>query len=216
MSNIKYSNCIIVGGTIAAGKSSLVEGLEKKLGFVPIYEYDEKNKLQTLILKKLYEGDRVHIPTTQFFFTSLRYKQYEEGNGLVTSILDRSLWEDYFFAKLLMGEMSKDFKMYKNFWSETINKMITEVGYPKAYIFLKVDWDAFKDRIYSRNREIEIANFYSNQEYFKNLLNEYNMNFENMLKDFNINVITIDTSKMSKEESLDHVIAKLREKKIIE
>lgn len=210
-----YSNCIIVGGMIAAGKSSLVESLQKNFDFRPIFEYDENNKLQTLILKKLYEGKRIHIPTTQFYFTSLRYQQYREGDTSVLSILDRSLWEDYFFAKLLMGPHSKEFKMYEAFWEETIIKMTSEIGKPKAYLFLKIDWPTFKNRIYGRNREIEISNFYNNKDYFEKLLNEYNTNFVPLLIKHGINVITIDTSNLTKEEVLDKAIEELRAVSIV-
>ncbi len=210
------ANIVIVGGTIAAGKSTLVENLAKSTGWQPVQELREGDALQEIILNKLYEGERIHLATVQYYFISNRYKQYEEvHNGLITSILDRGIWEDWFFAKLLMAKEPLEYEHYKVLWSETIEKLVNTYGLPKAYIYVWVDWDTFKERIFSRNRESEILNFNANEQYFKNLLHEYNTNFVKLLKEWNIEPIVIDSVELSKEETLEFALKELKRVKAL-
>ena len=206
----KYANLIIVGGTIAAGKSTLVNSIAKKRGFFPSPELRKDDKVQEIILQKLYEGTRMHKATIQCYFLSNRYKQYkEESQTSVTSILDRGIWEDWFFALLLMEDEQKSYEHYKKLWKKTIVNMIDSYGKPKVYIYLKIDWNTFKERIFSRNRKAEISNFDKNKKYFKQLLNEYDNNFINLLNDSNIKTIVMDTVKLSKEEVFQKTLQEL-------
>lgn len=206
----KIANVVIVGGTIAAGKSTLVEGLSKHYGWFAVPELRDGDEIQEIILKKLYEGGRIHLATVQYYFITNRFKQYQENsNGLVTGILDRGIWEDWIFAKLLMKPEPKSYEHYKKLWEKTVERILDEFGAPKAYIYLKVDWETFRTRIYDRNREAEINNFSRNEEYFRELLAEYNNNFVSLLKKWNVNVIEIDTVKMKIEEVTDYAIKEL-------
>lgn len=212
----KFANIVIVGGTIAAGKSTLVDALSKVTGWPAISELRENDKIQEIILKKLYEGNRIHLATVQYYFISNRYRQYKEiSNNLVTSILDRGIWEDWIFAKLLMKSESDSYEHYKKLWESTLQKITTQFGRPKAYIFVKVDWDSFKKRIYSRNREVEIANFAKNENYFKELLEQYNKYFEKLVNDWGVDVITIDSTDLTKDEMLEIAINELKKRNII-
>lgn len=215
MSN-KTANIVIVGGTIAAGKSTLVESLSKVTGWPAISELREGDRVQDIILKKLYEGNRIHLATVQYYFISNRYRQYKEiSNNLITSILDRGLWEDWIFSKLLMRKEPQSYEHYKKLWDSTIEKVLTKYGKPKAYIFVKVDWETFKERIYSRNREVEIINFSKNEAYFKELLEEYNANFENILKDWGVDVISIDSRYLNKEQMLEKTLDELKKREFV-
>ena len=208
---MKEANLIIIGGTIAAGKSSLVEGLAKSHGFFPVPELREGDEIQDIILKKLYEGNRIHLATIQQYFLTNRVKQYEEhADALVTSILDRGIWEDWIFAKLLMKDELKSYEHYKVLWKAMLSELVEKYGKPKAYIFLKVDWETFKERIYERNRSAEVSNFSKNEEYFRDLLKEYNDNFVNILKEWDLRVIEIDTVQINKEQVLKTVEEKLK------
>ena len=207
---MKKANMIIIGGTIASGKSTLVDGIAKHKGFEPIPELKDGDVVQEIILQKLYEGTRIHKETVQYYFLANRYKQYKDhSNGLITSILDRGIWEDWFFAILLMKDVPKSYEHYKIFWKSTVEKILNVYGYPKAYIYLKINWDNFKERIFSRSREAEVMNFSKNEEYFKDLLEQYTSNFERLLKEWNIEFITIDTTKMSKDEVLTYALSEL-------
>ena len=212
----KTANLIVVGGTIAAGKSTLVDGIAKVTGWVPVPELREGDKVQEIILEKLYEGkNRIHLATVQYYFLANRYKQYKEScGGLITSILDRAIWEDWFFAKLLMVDEPKSYEHFKELWKTTLEKIVFEYGKPKVYIYAKVNWESFKERIFLRNRETEIKNFEANKEYFKNLLDLYTNDFENLLEEHGIPSIVIETDTMSKEEVVNHAIKELKQKNL--
>ena len=206
----KFANIIIIGGTIAAGKSTLVEGLAKRKGFEPVPELREGDIVQDIILRKLYEGTRIHQATIQYYFIANRYRQYKEhSGGLVTSILDRAIWEDWFFALLLMKDEKREYQHYIRLWKSTLSKIIELYGAPKTYIYVKVDWESFRKRIFLRGREAEIKNFSANENYFKELLKQYINNFEKLLAEWEIDTITIDTTKMNKEEVLEYALKEL-------
>lgn len=214
--NKRYANLIIIGGTIAAGKSSLVEGISKYTGWNPIPELRDGDKVQEIILNKLYEGSRIHLATVQFYFLANRYRQYkEEAGGVVTSILDRGPWEDWFFAKLLMEPELKSYEHFKKLWKNTIEKILELFGYPMAYIYLKVDWENFKERIFNRGRASEVKNFNSNERYFKRLLKEYNEYFVSLLKEWDIKPIVLDTTTLNKEQVLEKTLEQLKEQGVI-
>lgn len=212
----KKANIIIVGGTIAAGKSTLVEMLSAKMAWPSVPELREGDKVQNIILQKLYEGSRIHLATVQYYFITNRYRQYKELASLTNiSLLDRGVWEDWIFAKLLMKDDKKSYKHYQVLWKTTIDKIIENFGRPLAYVFVCIDWESFKKRIYSRNREVEVNNFAKNEEYFKNLLDEYNNNFVDLLKESNITPIIIDSSKLTQNQMLEQTINELEKLKII-
>lgn len=206
----KKANLIIIGGTIASGKSTLVEGISKMKGFYPVPELKENDEVQDIILEKLYEGTRIHKATIQYYFIANRYNQYKNfSDGLITSILDRGIWEDWFFAYLLMMDEKKSYKHFKELWKTTIEKILELYGYPKAYIYLKINWENFRERIFSRGREAEIKNFHENELYFKNLLEQYTNHFEDLVKEWGVELITIDTTKYSKDEVLKIALEEL-------
>jgi len=212
----KEANLIIVGGTIAAGKSTLVENIAKATGWEPVQELRENDRIQDLVLEKLYEGTRLHQDTVQYYFISNRYKQYKEvHNKLITSILDRGIWEDWFFAKLLMANEERSYKHYIALWESTIDKILKLYGKPKAYIYTKVDWENFEKRVFGRNREAEIKNFHANKEYFKKLLDEYTNNFVDLLKKWDIEPIIIDTVKLNQEQVAEVALKELKRKGLL-
>ena len=214
--NYKEANLVIIGGTVAAGKSTLVEALSKATGWPAIPELREGDKIQEIILQKLYEGSRIHLATVQYYFISNRYRQYKEiSNNLVTSILDRGIWEDWIFSKLLMRTEPKSYEHYKKLWRTTIEKVLTQFGKPKAYIYVQVDWETFKTRIYTRSREAEVANFAKNENYFRELLQEYQDHFVEILREWDIEPIIIDSRKLNKEEMLQKTISELKIKGIL-
>ena len=207
----KLANLIIVGGSVAIGKSTLVNGISKRTGWTPIQEINEDDPLQNTILTQMYEGKRLHLATVQYFFITTRLKVYKENsNSMITSILDRGLWEDDIFAKLLMVNEPKSYKHFRVFWESVIKSTVEKYGCPKAYIFVTADWETFKERIFNRHRDAEIHNFESNKEYFKNLLNEYNNHFEETLRGFGIKPIKIDTINKTPEEVLNEAMIGLK------
>ena len=88
----------------------------------------------------------------------------------------------------------------KKLWKSEVNKLIKEHGKPKIYIFLSMNWDTFKERIFKRGRKIEIDTFDQNENFYKIHITEYEKFTINILKSFGINYRKIDTNNLSSIE----------------
>ena len=53
---------------IGAGKSTLSRALDKEIDADIVFEVNEKDELQNLLLKKLYEGDKTSAIAFQVYF----------------------------------------------------------------------------------------------------------------------------------------------------
>ena len=65
---IRVSNNYAIGGMIGAGKSTLSRALAKEIDADIVFELNEKDELQNLLLKKLYEGDKTSAIAFQVYF----------------------------------------------------------------------------------------------------------------------------------------------------
>ena len=65
---IRVSNSYAIGGMIGAGKSTLSRALAKEIDADIVFELNEKDELQNLLLKKLYEGDKTSAIAFQVYF----------------------------------------------------------------------------------------------------------------------------------------------------
>lgn len=76
-------------------------------------------------------------------------------------------------------------------------------------MLLDGDWNLFKERIYKRNRAVEIENFDKNETYFKRLLELYTSYMINVCKDFGIDYIVLDAAN-TVEQNVKSVQEKLK------
>ena len=65
---IRFSNSYAIGGMKGAGKSTLSRALAKEIDADIVFELNEKDELQNLLLKKLYEGDKTSAIAFQVYF----------------------------------------------------------------------------------------------------------------------------------------------------
>lgn len=99
---MKLTNIIVIGGTIAAGKSSLVGALP----FKPVQELDPNDDLQNILLGKMYEGDPIAKQVFQLDMMLTRYDKYKKlAQSGEKYVFDRMIFEDMLFAKLLFGDV---------------------------------------------------------------------------------------------------------------
>lgn len=201
---MKYANLIVVGGPISVGKSTLVDSL----GLPQVQELDEDDKLQALLLEMFYEKQRLSPEIIELYFLQNRVKKYgEHSNLLQTHVLDRSILESLWFAR---GTLTpQGYKHFATLWEKEVKRLFDEFGQPKLYILLTMNWDTFKERIFNRGREVEVKNFYDNEEYFRQHIVEYEQWMLDVFKKFNVNFIKIETDNLNAEEvqkiALSHV-----------
>ena len=191
------ANLIVVGGPISVGKSTLVASLD----FPQVPEINEDDKLQLLLLEETYKKGRVSAQVIELYFLVDRIAKYKKySNTLTTHILDRSIFESLWFAKGNMTE--KEYKLFYILWEKEVNKMINEFGKPKLYILLTMTWDTFKERIFTRGREVEVKNFSENEEFFNKHILEYEEHMTEVFNKFDINYVKVKTDGLTPEEVL--------------
>ena len=192
---IKISNSYAVGGMIGAGKSTLTRALAKAINADIVFELNEKDELQNILLKKLYEGDKNSAIAFQVYFFCSRFENYRNGikNNNLT-IFDRTIFEDRLFAHQNMTSDPVMFGFYDSMWHDKVKELIYSVGVPKLYIILDIKWDEFKKRIFERGRKSEVDNFAKNEAYFKSIWNIYLNYLVDVCQVYGINYMIIDAS----------------------
>lgn len=207
------SNIIVVGGMIAAGKSSLVGSLP----FKPIQELDPNDELQRVLIKEMYEGDIIAKQVFQLDMLLSRFDKYKKAskNKKHFYVFDRMIFEDHIFAKLLLGNIPNVWEYYNSIWKDKVDEMINKIGKPKFYVILDVDWENFQDRIFKRNRKAEIDNFESNKEYFYTLHKQYVEELTKLLNEYSIDYFVINTNEKTKLQVIEETTNKLINKGII-
>ncbi|PEA53453.1 deoxynucleoside kinase [Bacillus pseudomycoides] len=177
---------ITVAGFIGAGKSSLTEIIAKEYNSIPFYE-----KIDSPLLSKLYQATPEEKKTRripfllQLEFLNNRFSVIKhsliEGNNPKMNVLDRSIYEDWYFAKVLYerGEISSmEFELYENL----LNNMMEELEElpkkaPDLMIYIKGSFETFIKRIQKRGRGFELDK--ETEEYFYELWSGYDDWLEN-------------------------------------
>ena len=208
----EFANIIVVGGTIAAGKSSLVGSLPFKV----VQELDPNDELQNILLEKMYEGDPIAKQVFQLDMMLTRFDKYKKAaKSGEMHVFDRMIFEDVLFAEMLLKDIPNVWNYYKSIWEDKVEELVNELGKPKLYFFLKVNWDNFVKRIFNRNRPAEMNNFEKNSEYFKKLLDRYEDHLITILNKYEIEYHVIDTNKLNRIEVIEEATAVLKERGIL-
>lgn len=215
----KEANCIAVGGMISAGKSTIVERIVKTYKFEPIYELsNDPNDLMYILLERMYQREVIAESVCQLQFILNRHNRYKEGlktNPKITKVFYRTIFEDRLFAFHNMLSQPTVYEYYEKLWRDQVNELIYNVGTPKLYIILSISWNVFKERIYKRNREIEIKNFRKNEQYFKLLNKGYVAYLTSVCAAYRIPYIIIDVDNKTIDEEMAIIHDELVKRKII-
>lgn len=159
---------IVVDGVVGVGKSTLMNILAER-GMIAFSEPVVDNPI---LEKFYYDRERYSFPL-QVFFLNKRFKHIKEAAMINNSVMDRSIYGDVIFAKMLCdkGEMSKEeFELYK----ELLENMLEHVMPPKLMIYLEVSVDEAMKRIQKRGRDYEQV---VERDYWEILNNEYKTYF---------------------------------------
>jgi deoxyadenosine/deoxycytidine kinase len=143
---------IAVAGTIGAGKSSLVEWLEKKFGMVPFFEPNDENPY----LADFY-GDmpRWALPAQLRFLVGRVAMTKEAIAAGRSAICDRTCYEDAeIFAANLHGRGAmdgRDWETYRLVAKEVLSGLPT----PDLLVYLRRSPESCRAQIARRGREYE-------------------------------------------------------------
>ena len=154
---------ITVGAMIGAGKSSLAKLIGEHFGTEVFYESVEDNP----ILPLFYTASEEEIQAKrypfllQLYFLDTRFKSIKEALVHKNNVLDRSIYEDWYFCKVNrdLGRISDlEFELYERL----LNNMVEELAElpkkaPDLMVYLSGSFETIIDRINKRGRGYELA-----------------------------------------------------------
>ncbi|MDK1081612.1 MAG: deoxynucleoside kinase [Anaerolineae bacterium] len=197
---------VAVAGNIGVGKSTLVKGLSKELGWEPFFEPVTENPY----LSDFYQDMAAWSFHSQVFFLTHRLRAHHELAEHPTSVIqDRSVYEDaeIFAQNLYMqGHIhERDYQTYKELYDTVIGFLPA----PDLLIYLRASVPTLQKRIAQRGRGYERS---ISAEYLKSL----NLLYENWIEGFTLcPVLTVPTDNMNFAKNpgqLRLIITKMEEK----
>ena len=211
---------ITVGAMIGAGKSSLAKLIGEHFGTEVFYESVDDNP----ILPVFYTASEEEIQTKrypfllQLWFLNTRFKSIKEALIKDNNVLDRSIYEDWYFAKVNkdLGRISDlEFSLYE----DLLNNMLEELEElpkksPDLMIYLSGSFETILDRIKKRGREYEldealVSYYYTLWEGYDNWVKQHYKASEVLI--INIDEIDYVNNEEHKQKVLSMIEQKLEE-----
>ena len=152
---------IVVGGMIGAGKTSVSKLLGAELGSEVFFEEVDNNPLLELFYTadEEEEQEKRYPFLLQLTFLSSRFRSIKEALVDRDNVLDRSIYEDWYFCKVNydIGRISElEFRIYE----ELLENMMEELEElpkkaPDLMVYLHGSFDEILRRIGTRGRDFE-------------------------------------------------------------
>lgn len=152
---------IVIGGMIGAGKTSVANLLGERLGSAVFYEDVDENPLLELFYTadEEEEQEKRYPFLLQLTFLSSRFRSIKEALYDRDNVLDRSIYEDWYFCKVNndLGRISDlEFKIYE----ELLDNMMQELDElpkkaPDLMVYLHGSFEEIIRRIGTRGRDFE-------------------------------------------------------------
>lgn len=211
---------ITIGAMIGAGKTSLAELVANHFNSEVFYESVDDNP----ILPLFYTASEEEIQTKrypfllQLWFLNTRFKNIKEALIKDNNVLDRSIYEDWYFAKVNkdLGRISDlEFSLYE----DLLNNMLEELEElpkksPDLMIYLSGSFETILERIKKRGREYEldealVSYYYTLWEGYDNWIKQHYKASDVLI--INIDEIDYVNNKEHKQEVLSMIEQKLEE-----
>lgn len=188
---------ITIGAMIGAGKSSLAKLVGEHFGTEVFYESVDDNPILPLFYTASDEEiqEKRYPFLLQLWFLNTRFKSIKKALTNKNNVLDRSIYEDWYFAKVNkdLGRISElEFSMYEGL----LENMLEELDElpkkaPDLMIYLTGSFETILERIKKRGRGYELDD--SLVDYYRILWEGYD---EWVEKHYNASeVLTINIDK---------------------
>ncbi len=197
---------VAVAGNIGVGKSTLVELLAQRLGWIPFFEPVGENPY----LADFYNDMRSWSFHSQIFFLTRRLRIHRElCDNPSSSIQDRSVYEDAeVFARNLarQGLMEeRDYRSYRELYT-----VLTQfLPAPDLVVYLRAEVPTLIERISLRGRSYE-------QEIEPAYLAQLNDLYEDWIRNFTLcPVLTVPAGELNyvaHDTHLDLIVSKIHDK----
>lgn len=213
---------IVVGGMIGLGKTSVSEVLADAFGTEVFYESVQDNKILPLFYTETEEEIQAkRYPfLLQLWFLDTRFKSIKEALVNDKNVLDRSIYEDWYFAKKNM-ELGRITPLEMEVYENLLDNMMEELKElpkknPDLMVYLKGSFETVLERINMRGREYELDP--SLVEYYKFLWEGYDKWVTEHYKASDVVIVDMDTmdvvhNEADKQKLIEMVAAKLEQNK---
>lgn len=189
---------IVVGGMIGLGKSSTAKVLGEALGSEVFYENVDNNDILPLFYTASDEEiqEKRYPFLLQLEFLNSRFSDIKKALVHSKNVLDRSIYEDWYFAKVNkdLGRISDtEFKIYE----KLLDNMMQELDElpkksPDLMVYLKASFETTLYRIGLRGRDFEQDT--SLIEYYRTLWKGYDNWVLNHYKASEVLIIDMDNT----------------------
>ena len=209
---------IVVGGMIGLGKSSVAEILGNHFNSEVFYESVDDNPILPLfyseseeeILKNRYPF------LLQLYFLNTRFKSIKEALYNDNNVLDRSIYEDWYFAKKNM-ELGRISELEMNTYEGLLENMLEELKElpkksPDIMVYLKGSFETVMKRINLRGRDFEVDE--NLKEYYHFLWQDYDNWVNNHYNASEVLIIDMDTMDVVNNEADKHKLIEMVEEKL--
>lgn len=153
---------VIVGGMIGIGKTTTSKMLGKETGLKVYYESVEGNKVLPLFYtSSKEEKEKYRYPfLLQLSFLCSRFHAIKEALKNDNAIMDRSIYEDYYFARKNF-ELGNINEMEMNLYEGLLSEMMDELNLltkksPDVMVYLHGSFETVLNRIKERGRSFEL------------------------------------------------------------
>lgn len=211
---------IVVGGMIGLGKSSVAKILGEYFNSDVFYESVDDNPILPLFYSETEEEiqKRRYPFLLQLYFLNTRFKSIKEALVHNNNVLDRSIYEDWYFAKKNM-ELGRISNLEMEIYEDLLNNMLEELDElpkkaPDLMVYLKGSFETVLNRINLRGREFEIDD--SLKEYYEFLWKDYDDWVKNHYKASDVLIIDMDKMDVVNSEEDRKLLIKLVQEKINE
>lgn len=189
---------IVVGGMIGLGKSSTAKVLGEALGSEVFYENVDNNDILPLFYTA--SDEEIQLKRYPFLlqleFLNSRFSDIKQALVHPMNVLDRSIYEDWYFAKVNndLGRISDtEFKIYE----KLLDNMMQELEElpkksPDLMVYLKASFETTLFRIGLRGRDFEQDE--SLVEYYRALWKGYDNWVLNHYKASEVLIIDMDNT----------------------
>ena len=211
---------IVVGGMIGLGKSSVAKILGEHFNSDVFYESVDDNPILPLFYSETEEEiNKKRYPfLLQLYFLNTRFKSIKDALVHDNNVLDRSIYEDWYFAKKNM-ELGRISELEMSIYENLLDNMMQELEElpkkaPDIMVYLKGSFETVLNRIKLRGREFEIDE--SLKDYYEFLWKDYDDWVQNHYKASDVLIIDMDRLDVVNNEDDKEELIKLVKEKVQE
>lgn len=211
---------IVVGGMIGLGKSSVAKILGEYLNSDVFYESVDDNPILPLFYSESEEEiNKKRYPfLLQLYFLNTRFKSIKEALVNDNNVLDRSIYEDWYFAKKNM-ELGRISDLEMSIYENLLNNMMEELEElpkksPDVMVYLKGSFETVLNRIKLRGRDFEVDD--DLKDYYEFLWKDYDDWVQNHYKASEVLVIDMDKMDVVNNKEDEKELVRLVKEKLEE